>query len=73
MRFTFIASLIAASRQLITFAGADHLLDGYWWMDHLMITRNKLKQITGFEINSGRIMHVVFNKMERVQSEKMHQ
>jgi CubicO group peptidase (beta-lactamase class C family) len=48
----------------LTLAGADHLLNDFWWMNHLLITRNKSNQITGFEVNSGRIMHLKFNKIE---------
>jgi hypothetical protein len=48
----------------LTQAGADHLLCEYWWMDHLVITRNSKKEITGFEINSGRIKHLRFNKID---------
>jgi len=49
----------------LTLAGPDHLLNDCWWMDHLMIKRNKQNQITGFEVNSGRVMHVSFIKMEK--------
>lgn len=48
----------------LTLAGTEHLFSDYWWMDHLMITRNGKKEITGFEVNSGRIMHLRFNKID---------
>ena len=48
----------------LTLAGADHLFSDYWWMNHLLITRNNKKEITGFEVNSGRVMHVRFNKID---------
>lgn len=48
----------------LTQAGEDHLLCDYWWMNHLVVTRNSKKQITGFEVNSGRVMHVKFNKLD---------
>lgn len=48
----------------LTLAGADHLLSNYWWMDHLVIIRNNKKKVAGFEVNSGRIMHLRFNKIE---------
>lgn len=51
------------SDQELSFAGADHLLDNFWWMSHLHITRNGKDQITGFEVNSGRIMHLRFDKI----------
>jgi hypothetical protein len=48
----------------LTLVGTDHLTDDFWWMNHLMVIRNKMNQITGFEVNSGRIMHLKFNKIE---------
>jgi CubicO group peptidase (beta-lactamase class C family) len=48
----------------LTLAGPDHLISDFWWINHLAVMRNKLNQITGFEINSGRVMHVQFNKVE---------
>jgi CubicO group peptidase (beta-lactamase class C family) len=48
----------------LTLASADHLLnDNNWWMNHLLMTRNNAHQITGFEVNSGRIMHLKFVKI----------
>ncbi len=47
----------------ITLVGKDHLQNDHWWINHLMITRDAKKNITGFEVNSGRIMHLKFNKM----------
>ena len=48
----------------LTLAGPDHFLSGSWWMNHLVVIRNTKKQITGFEVNSGRIMHLRFDKIE---------
>jgi hypothetical protein len=48
----------------LTLAGTDHLTDDFWWMNHLMVIRNKMNQITGFVVNSGRIMHLRFDKIE---------
>ncbi len=48
----------------LNLAGNDHLVNDFWWMNHLMIIRNSKKEITGFEVNSGRIMHLRFNKVE---------
>jgi len=44
--------------------GDDHLNDDYWWMDNLMVLRDKQNKIIGFEVNSGRIRHVRFNKTQ---------
>ena len=48
----------------LTLVGGDHLVNDFWWMNHLLIIRNSKKEITGFEVNSGRIMHLRFNKVE---------
>jgi len=48
----------------LTLVGSDHLLSDFWWMNHLLIIRNSEKEITGLEVNSGRIMHLRFNKIE---------
>jgi hypothetical protein len=48
----------------LTLAGNDHLVNDFWWMNHLLIIRDSKKEITGFEVNSGRIMHLRFNKVE---------
>ncbi len=52
------------SDAVLTLAGPDHLLNDFWWMNHLMITRNKQGRITGFEVNSDRVMHLKFTKVE---------
>lgn len=48
--------------QKLTLIEGDGLIDDDWWMNRLLITRNNRKQITGFEVNSGRVMHVKFVK-----------
>ena len=48
----------------LNLVGNDHLVNDFWWMNHLMIIRDSKKEVTGFEVNSGRIMHLRFNKME---------
>ena len=48
----------------LTLVGTDHLLSDFWWMDHLVVLRNNKKDVTGFEVHSGRIMHLRFNKIE---------
>ena len=49
----------------LTLYGDNHLTDGFWWMDNLLILRNAKNQITGFEVNSGRIRHLLFKKENR--------
>ena len=48
----------------LTLTGANDLFSDTWWMSHLKVLRNSKKQIKGFEINSGRVMHLLFNKIE---------
>lgn len=48
----------------LSLAGKDHLLSSFWWMNHLMVKRNNKNEIVGFDVNSGRIMHLRFNKIE---------
>jgi CubicO group peptidase (beta-lactamase class C family) len=46
----------------LTLYGDDHLLDEFWWMNHLHILRGAKGQITGFELNGNRTMHLKFVK-----------
>ncbi|MGZ8524967.1 MAG: serine hydrolase domain-containing protein [Chitinophagaceae bacterium] len=48
----------------LTVVDPEHLTSDYWWMNHLMMIRDSKKNITGFEVNSGRIMHLKFNKIK---------
>lgn len=48
----------------LSLIGEDHLLNDNWWINHLMIKRNDKGTIVGFEVNSGRIQHLRFNKIE---------
>ncbi|HZY36999.1 MAG TPA: serine hydrolase domain-containing protein [Mucilaginibacter sp.] len=48
----------------ITLMGKDDLLSGYGFFYHLKILRSPEKSITGFELNSGDMMHLRFNKIE---------
>jgi|GEM_PF-196192 len=48
----------------ITVNAKDQLSCGHWWMSNLGATRNEADQITGFEVNSGRVMHLKFNKIK---------
>ena len=42
----------------------DHLTNENWWMNHLEMIRDLNHKIIGFEVNSGRTMHLRFNKVE---------
>jgi CubicO group peptidase (beta-lactamase class C family) len=48
----------------LTLIGKDHLVNDNWWINHLMMKRDSKNNIIGFEVNSGRIMHLKFNKIE---------
>ena len=48
----------------LTLIGKDHLINDNWWINHLMVKRDSKQNIIGFEVNSGRIMHLRFNKIE---------
>jgi hypothetical protein len=48
----------------LTLLRKDDLQNNFWWMGHLKVMRNNKSQITGFEVNDGRIMHLRFNKIE---------
>ena len=48
----------------LTLLGEDHLKNDFWWMSHLLITRDAKTKITGFEVNDGRVMHLKFVKIK---------
>ena len=48
----------------LTLLGTDHLVNDNWWMNHLKILWDNKNQVSGFEVNSGRIEHLRFNKIE---------
>ena len=48
----------------LTLIGKDHLTDDNWWINHLMMKRDSKNNIIGFEVDSGRIIHLRFNKIE---------
>ena len=48
----------------LTLVGSEHLTSDHWWMNHLKMTRDGKNNITGFDVNSGRIMHLKFNKIK---------
>ena len=48
----------------LTLIGMDHLMNDNWWINHLIMKRDSKNNIIGFEVNSGRIMHLKFNKIE---------
>jgi len=43
--------------------GDNQLTNDFWWMDNLKVLRSSKNQIGGFEVNSGRIRHLWFKKI----------
>jgi hypothetical protein len=50
--------------QKIRMTGTEHLNTNTWWMYHLVVLRNKKNDVSGFEVNSGRVMHLKFHKVK---------
>lgn len=48
----------------IRITGLNHLNTNTWWMYHLVMLRDKKGEISGFEVNAGRVMHLKFNKVK---------
>ena len=48
----------------LTLVGSEHLTSDYWWINHFLMIRDGKNNITGFEVNSGRITHLKFNKIK---------
>lgn len=47
---------------ILTLKGYDDLFCDNWWISHLKMLRDKNRVIIGFEVNSGRVRHLKFNK-----------
>jgi CubicO group peptidase (beta-lactamase class C family) len=48
----------------LTVVSRDHLISDYWWINHIKMLRNSKNEVTGFEVNSGRIEHLKFVKLD---------
>ncbi len=49
----------------IMLKGTEHLFnESYWWMNHLKVLRDDKDKINGFEVNSDRVIHLKFIKIE---------
>ena len=49
----------------LTLLGKNDLVSNYSdEMGHLLILRNNKNQVTGFDVNIERVMHLRFNKIE---------
>jgi hypothetical protein len=48
----------------LTLINNNHFTNDQWWISHLYMLRDIKNSIIGFEVNSGRILHLKFNKIE---------
>lgn len=48
----------------VTVLGSDHLETELNGLQHLKVRRDANNRVKGFELNSGNLMHLVFNKMD---------
>jgi len=48
----------------LSLMGEDHILTGQSFMQHLLVKRDAKDKIKGFELNSQRIMHLYFEKVD---------
>lgn len=48
----------------LNLVNGDHLTNDNWWMNHIQMIRDVQKKIIGFEVNSGRIEHLRFDKIK---------
>ncbi|HLO82554.1 MAG TPA: serine hydrolase domain-containing protein [Chitinophagaceae bacterium] len=47
----------------LNLVGDDQMNCGVWWMNNLVVQRGKKKEVTGFEVNNGRVLHLKFKKI----------
>ena len=47
----------------LTLIAPDQFTTPNWWMNHIRFLRDKDKKITGFEVNSGRILGLKYKKL----------
>jgi CubicO group peptidase (beta-lactamase class C family) len=48
----------------LKYIAPDQFTSPDWWMDHLRFIRDKNGKIVAFEVNSGRIQHLRYDKLE---------
>lgn len=48
----------------LTLFGQDHLVNDNKGIRHFVMKRDSNNNITGFEVNTGSVMHLIFNKIE---------
>jgi CubicO group peptidase (beta-lactamase class C family) len=45
--------------------GDDQMTSTPWWMNNLLIQRGRKKEVIGFEVNCGRVLHLKFRKIKQ--------
>lgn len=48
----------------LTVLNNDHLKSDHWWINHIKMLYDAKKDVIGFEVNSGRIMHLKFDRVK---------
>lgn len=48
----------------LTLVGEDQMTNSPWWMSNLLMQRDKNKEVIGFEVNGGRVLHLKFRKIK---------
>jgi CubicO group peptidase (beta-lactamase class C family) len=48
----------------LTLTGEDQMTSTPWWMNNLLIQRDRKKEVIGFEVNCGRVLHLKFRKIK---------
>jgi CubicO group peptidase (beta-lactamase class C family) len=43
----------------------DQYNTGLWWISHIRFLRDKKNQVTAFEVNAGRVQHLLYKKLKR--------
>lgn len=48
----------------LKYIAPDQFTTPHWWMFHIKFIRDKQKKVVGFEVNSGRIVHLRYDKVQ---------
>jgi CubicO group peptidase (beta-lactamase class C family) len=48
----------------LTLTGEDQMTSTPWWMNSLLVQRGRKKEVIGFEVNCGRVLHLKFRKIK---------
>jgi hypothetical protein len=48
----------------LTLVSENQMTAAPWWMNNLLIQRGRKNEVTGFEVNAGRVLHLKFRKIK---------